>query len=617
MATPATATGSTTRVRRTPFAVNDPASRKTSLIFESVDNDQYLTNQNYSRMMFYLSPLGFFEVSTADLTGVKIDSTWRYNFKMWQYRDHLFDLAAEVLTKQYWTQTNGHKFDRANVTRLGIQRITLEARNDPWITIAPLGGGTGTIPPDDDVDIFVYVPSARKTTFGNLLKSDGGVPVTVVLSYNVLEVSMETVQWSVEDLRSTQAYKDLNSGGGQYVTARQIQDIVREAARTTKLFIFRDPGMENKLSTALDGVFEKRILPDFADLARQVNVENIAAAATIDAELRKGTGFSAEQFKPLVLIWNMIEEIKTETNYKSANERLQKYYRNNKDAFDFSMKGMFKGITGGLGLKTENSSLNEGFFKSQEEFTDFRSRYVRGEGPEARIVSMGINLLERGTFENNLSVALDATVVEVVPAGETTPIASKMQFGSGEDIKAFEASLIMRIKEAGPVGTVAAYAADKIPKGWLLCDGSPLQRTAETEALYLAIGILYGEGIDVATGRKVGDFNLPDYRGYFLRGVDDNTNPPRDPSRGSRKHFITGQEIGNKVGSVQGDAFKDHTHPYRFFKREATSEPPHIPEGDPISWDPAGGFDTSGANEGAGPETRPKNVYVNWIIKSS
>jgi hypothetical protein len=43
-------TGSTTRVRRTPFAVSDPVSKKSSLIFESVDNDRHLNDKNYGSL---------------------------------------------------------------------------------------------------------------------------------------------------------------------------------------------------------------------------------------------------------------------------------------------------------------------------------------------------------------------------------------------------------------------------------------------------------------------------------------------------------------------------------------------------------------------------------------
>jgi hypothetical protein len=341
----------------------------------------------------------------------------------------------------------------------------------------------------------------------------------------------------------------------------------------------------------------------------------VAEATKIDAELRRGTGFSAEQFKPLVLIWQIIDEIKTETNYKSANERFQKRYRDNKDSFDVSVKGLFKGISGALGFGSSSQRIDDGYFKSQEEFADFKSRYIKGTGPEARIVSLGVNLLERTTFENNISVALAATVVEVAPQGETTPIASKIQFGSGEEIRMIESNLVTRIKEACPVGTVAAFAGEQMPEGWLPCDGRMLKRNAYTESLYAAIGTLYGEGIDAATGKRMGDFNLPDYRGYFLRGLDDNTNPPRDPSRESRKHLITGAVIGAKVGSAQEDTFKDHQHSHRWFKYESTGEGPHIPAGDPLSWDPGAERLTSTAEQGGGPETRPKNVYVHWIIK--
>jgi hypothetical protein len=90
------------------------------------------------------------------------------------------------------------------------------------------------------------------------------------------------------------------------------------------------------------------------------------------------------------------------------------------------------------------------------------------------------------------------------------------------------------------VGTVIAYAGpidedhEQKParrqilaaQGWLVCDGSPVQ-ISEFPALAALLGDAYGNQED-------GKFYLPDYQGVFLRGVNGNREPPRDPGISSR-----------------------------------------------------------------------------------
>lgn len=105
----------------------------------------------------------------------------------------------------------------------------------------------------------------------------------------------------------------------------------------------------------------------------------------------------------------------------------------------------------------------------------------------------------------------------------------------------------------GPPGTVLVLAASSCPSGTLLADGSAISRTTYSQ-LYLAIGNSHGSGDGSTT------FNLPDYRGRFLRGVDGGTG--RDPNAASRTAMATGGNTGNAVGSVQDDAFQGHAHGY-------------------------------------------------------
>lgn len=63
-----------------------------------------------------------------------------------------------------------------------------------------------------------------------------------------------------------------------------------------------------------------------------------------------------------------------------------------------------------------------------------------------------------------------------------------------------------------PAGCVMAFAGGgTAPSGWFICDGHEVSRVAYP-ALFAAIGVTYGSGDGSTT------FNLPDFRGRFLRG---------------------------------------------------------------------------------------------------
>ena len=62
-----------------------------------------------------------------------------------------------------------------------------------------------------------------------------------------------------------------------------------------------------------------------------------------------------------------------------------------------------------------------------------------------------------------------------------------------------------------PVGTIITHAASTAPTGnWLPCDGRSLSTAGLYANLYSIIGTTYGSG--------TGTFNVPDLRGYFVRG---------------------------------------------------------------------------------------------------
>ena len=143
--------------------------------------------------------------------------------------------------------------------------------------------------------------------------------------------------------------------------------------------------------------------------------------------------------------------------------------------------------------------------------------------------------------------------------------------------------------------------------GWMLCDGRSLE-CAQYPELFAVLGYTYG-----GSGNT---FNIPDYRGYFLRGVGTGTN--NDPDMATRTAPPGGQSSG--VGSTQSFAMQMHEHTYK-----TAPAPASAASGDPAAAPATTTAPTQGgpipAQGQSGPvlvsqyETRPLNIYVNYLIK--
>lgn len=151
-----------------------------------------------------------------------------------------------------------------------------------------------------------------------------------------------------------------------------------------------------------------------------------------------------------------------------------------------------------------------------------------------------------------------------------------------------------------PSGMIMQYAASTPPAGWLECNGSAVSRTTYS-VLFGIISTTFGIGDGTTT------FNLPDTRGYFVRGWDHGA----------------GVDTGRTFGSTQLDAFQQWTA--SFITREADSTQvttgiathansgisgaSNSSTGSTITLDPSITARTS-------TETRPKNLSLMYCIKT-
>lgn len=148
-----------------------------------------------------------------------------------------------------------------------------------------------------------------------------------------------------------------------------------------------------------------------------------------------------------------------------------------------------------------------------------------------------------------------------------------------------------------PAGAVTAYAGNgSVPSGWLLCDGRAVSRTTYSK-LFSAIGTIYGAGNGSTT------FNIPDFRGKFLRGYLSGTTSAIGTAQAEGLPNIKGGPIETEDNyAPTGAIYRSGTHSV-CGDRDHTRNTKH--------------FDASKSNPiyGASSHVTPVNYAVQYIIK--
>lgn len=137
-------------------------------------------------------------------------------------------------------------------------------------------------------------------------------------------------------------------------------------------------------------------------------------------------------------------------------------------------------------------------------------------------------------------------------------------------------------------GDLKKCAVNAIPPGWLKANGAAVNRVTYS-ALFGVIGTTFGAGDGSTT------FNLPDYRGEFLRGFDDGR----------------GVDSGRVIGSAQAADIAPHTHTMWVYSDGSGG----IQNASPQNASPGAVAGTRYTGSVGGAETRPRNVAALICIK--
>jgi len=156
-----------------------------------------------------------------------------------------------------------------------------------------------------------------------------------------------------------------------------------------------------------------------------------------------------------------------------------------------------------------------------------------------------------------------------------------------------------------PTGSVVAFAFNAfagIPDGWLECNGSAVSRSTYSN-LHSKIGVSYGGGDGSTT------FNLPDLRGYFIRGSGTNSDGTASGSFATKQsddvkphNHPVSWAFGNCVLSVQENRTGRSTG------SAMTTSDINVSTGFPSA--------SIAIQTNLGTETRPKNIAMMYCIKT-
>lgn len=150
----------------------------------------------------------------------------------------------------------------------------------------------------------------------------------------------------------------------------------------------------------------------------------------------------------------------------------------------------------------------------------------------------------------------------------------------------------MPVTSAGggvPAGTIAYFAANAAPAGFLKANGAVVSR-ATYAGLFAAIGSTFGGGDGSTT------FSLPDLRGEFPRGWDDGR----------------GLDVGRALGTVQAQDVQGHAHTV---PNSGGAHNAPLTNGPLAASSGFNGTSTTATSAVGGSETRPRNIAMLACIK--
>ncbi|MBX9722619.1 MAG: phage tail protein, partial [Candidatus Obscuribacterales bacterium] len=536
------------------------------------------------------------------------DGTKNIHMRLACYDESLKNLAGASIAQIEKDQT----VNIASILVLPIYQLTIsEANSKLSVTLPPNPTAATKLSLTPIIEVFFQnLSPADANALASRIQS-GATNFYFAYSFKKANTSLNAVAVTMKDIQKTSVFQQLSGNGSAISCTRNgLVNVGTKIAQQLDVFSYTE---SDEASALVDRVinlfFDKATYKKDIDFTKK---ENLATLSKLGID-QNGADFEAQR------IQSTHDLVTSSKDYNDVNKKL-------------------RGGGGALGYGPFSASGN---FQSNDEVTKAVKETFSHDwtGNNWKTIPKTVCV-----YQNNASDFDSVSTVRQVSVKptfylNTDSMPQPQSFPTTEQIKSAIVESSTDNFVLVPLGSVVPYAGSAAliqSKGtnWMLCDGKPLSKD-EYPDLYKIIGTAHGDGRD-SNNTKISDFNLPDYRGYFLRGVDSGAG--RDPESGNRAQAKLGGNTGDHVGSVQtyatalphNNSFKTtaqggHSHTLQGHHLEADSGSGFNGSGlksdssPAANWDQVFATSSSGNHEhllvGGDSETRPNNVNVNWLIR--
>jgi rubrerythrin len=443
-------------------------------VYESVRNQTFEKQKNFSKMTFYIAPL--FRLIPDSITQqpyrrlvLESEGIVRYTFLAECFHPRLDRQALQSISNHYAQSAGDFEFQLNKIQPMehgmvvikpslpGRQlREAIKPARKPANPDAPLNTIL-TLKAKERFDL--EVPLELDDLFQQVLGEQGtGIEFDFTTYFNVMNLRIKQIVWRADHIRKSEAYQELTGRGAKYYDANQVRSLLEQVAREVGAFDYQDPGIEDQLDDKVREVFDR-----LSQRTQEFALNSYAEAEAFEAKLLEGTGLSLNEFKPITLMWKVSHDIENMTDHKKANKALQKAYKNQRDALQkelenyqrrknsFSASGSSKtnfaipffSVGGSISVSYSKSSdvmnrfkqaidkldhqINDDTFEDEEQFQEYKKKRTKREGQEVKIVGRGLNLIEKNHLDRNLSALGGYLAVRPFHEAKTFNISSRLQ----------------------------------------------------------------------------------------------------------------------------------------------------------------------------------------------
>lgn len=458
------------------------------------------------------------------------DGTKNVKMRLAFYDDKLKDAAAA------WLSENVGAFVSSKAVQpLPIRWLQITEKNSkPAIPSVTLPDNTATpdtdiaLPPSQDI-FFRNLTDVQATQFVKAIDL-GNVDFNFTYSYKKGQTTVGSYVVRLDDVSKTAVFQQLTGGGAPGFVSRNgaaqlAASVVSQLDITS--YLEDDSTKTALVSDIIDLFLNKMQFKQRLDYADK-NQLKLLSSLSIDP---RGVDFEADR------ISKTHDAVATSHDFHEINKKL----------LDLGASGGYGGFTASANFKSND--------EADKAIKDtFSEDWI---GNDWASIPKTINVFQINATDFKGSASIRQVSVKPTFSMKQTSISVQQGFPTSDAIDTALGSQNRDTFVLIPVGSVIAYtapvdSAHSLPSNFMICDGTALKKI-EFPTLWNALQLTYGNGSQQRGASVVGyDFNLPDLRGYFLRGIDDtpklDTTAKRDP------------DSPRQVGSIQPDDLKRHSH---------------------------------------------------------